>query len=177
MTHNSFIQLTGKNSSALRELTSLSPTILVSASSWSIVMYPCCIGLMRSFHVGMVSQREVESQDVGLRTNDNNRPDRTGDSNGNNGQGNDSGNNSPGNGSRKLILCERLFDREDHWILSLLFLLWTGIGCSLLMIRLFVIIWYRSYNYSKIEYLFPLCMPWPHFMRTIACRLLVLPAR
>ena len=69
------------------------------------------------------SQTEGESQDEGLRTNDNNRPDRAGESNGINGQSDDSGNNSPGNGSRKLIFCESFFDGEDHWILSLFFLL------------------------------------------------------
>ena len=46
------------------------------------------------------SQIEGESQDEGLRTNENNRPDRAGASNGINGQSDDSGNNSPGNGSR-----------------------------------------------------------------------------
>ena len=71
----------------------------------------------------MVFQREAESQDEGLQTNDNNRPDRTGDCNGNDGQGDDSGNNSAGNESGKLILCEREFDGKDHWIIYLLFLL------------------------------------------------------
>ena len=131
-------------------------------------MLPCYLALIQSLHVGKVFER---GEDEGLRIN-NSRPDRAGDWNGSYGQGDDSGNNSTGNTS-KLILCEREFDVKGHWILSLFLLLWTSIGCSLSMIRFVVIIWYGSYNYSVIKYLFPLRLPWPQFMRTVACRLLV----